>query len=41
MDSVNLNEAGIKPLQPDLDKIAAVKTTEELVSLGADLKQRA
>ncbi len=40
MDSVNLNEAGIKPLQPDLDKIAAVKTTEELVSLGADLKTK-
>lgn len=40
MDSVKLNEAGIKPLQPELDKIAAVKTTAELVRLGADLKTK-
>jgi len=40
MDSVQLDEARLKPLQPELDKITAVKTTDELVALGADLKTK-
>jgi putative endopeptidase len=40
MDSVNLNEAGLKPLLSDLDRITAVKSAEELINLGADLKTK-
>jgi len=38
MDSVGLDKAGITPLQGDLDKIAAVKNTSELLALVAELK---
>ncbi|MCC9138185.1 M13 family metallopeptidase [Pontibacter silvestris] len=40
MDSVAANNAGITPVKPELDKIAAVKTTDELVSTVADLKTK-
>lgn len=40
MDSVQLNEAGIKPLQPELDKITAVKTMDELLVLMAGFKTK-
>lgn len=40
MDSVAANEAGISPIKPELDKISAIKTTDELVKTVADLKTK-
>ncbi len=40
MDSVAVNQAGMTPIKPALDKIAAVKTTDELLNTVADLKSK-
>lgn len=40
MDSVAANNAGITPIKPELDKIASVKSTDDLVSVLADLKTK-
>jgi len=37
MDSLTIEKEGIKPLQPDLDKINAIKTVNDLISVTADL----
>ncbi|MBC5993502.1 M13 family metallopeptidase [Pontibacter cellulosilyticus] len=40
MDSVAINKAGISPIKPELDKIAAVKTTDDMIKTVADLKTK-
>ncbi|WP_242926969.1 M13 family metallopeptidase [Pontibacter vulgaris] len=40
MDSVAVNKAGITPIKPELDKIAAAKTTNDLMKTVADLKTK-
>ncbi len=40
MDSAAVNKAGIAPIKPELDKIAAAKTTNDLMKTVADLKQK-
>ncbi|GHA76535.1 M13 family metallopeptidase [Pontibacter akesuensis] len=40
MDSVAANQAGIKPIQPELDKIKSIKTTDDLIKTVADLKTK-
>ncbi|GAB3535103.1 M13 family metallopeptidase [Pontibacter brevis] len=40
MDSVAANQAGMSPIQPELDKIAAAKSTAHLLNTVADLKTR-
>jgi putative endopeptidase len=37
MDSVSIEKSGIAPLQPELDKIAAIKTKEELMTVAAHM----
>lgn len=38
LDSVNIEAQGIKPLQPEFDKIAAMKTTEDLPAVVSHLQ---
>ena len=38
MDEVAINAAGVKPLQPELDRIAAVKTTADVLKAMAHLQ---
>lgn len=40
MDSAAVNQAGMKPIKPELDRIAAAKTTNELLRTVADLKTK-
>ena len=40
MDSVALNKAGISPLQPDIDKINAIKNINDLINEAAELKMK-
>ncbi|GAB3820706.1 M13 family metallopeptidase [Pontibacter rugosus] len=40
MDSVAANQAGVQPIKTELDRINAVKTTDELVKTVADLKAK-
>ncbi|MDX5481610.1 MAG: M13 family metallopeptidase [Hymenobacteraceae bacterium] len=40
MDSVAINRAGITPIKPELDRIAAVKSRDELLRTVADLKTK-
>ncbi|WP_242916544.1 M13 family metallopeptidase [Pontibacter liquoris] len=40
MDSVAINQAGYTPIKPELSKIAAIKTTDDLVKTIADLKSK-
>ncbi|MCC9167668.1 M13 family metallopeptidase [Pontibacter harenae] len=40
MDSVAANRAGITPIKPELDAIAAITSTDQLVSRIADLKAK-
>lgn len=40
MDSVAANQAGLNPIKPELEKIQAVKSTEELMKAVADLKTK-
>jgi len=40
MDSVALNKAGLSPLQPDIDKINAIKNIHDLINEAAELKMK-
>ena len=40
MDSVAVNEMGYTPIKPELEQIAAIKTTDNLVKTIADLKSK-
>ncbi|MFD3000720.1 M13 family metallopeptidase [Pontibacter toksunensis] len=40
MDSVAANKAGITPIRPELDKVAAAKSTSDLLSTVAELKTK-
>ncbi|WP_202915835.1 M13 family metallopeptidase [Pontibacter pamirensis] len=40
LDSVAANEAGITPIQPELDRIAAANSTAELINSVAELKTK-
>ncbi|NDK55030.1 M13 family metallopeptidase [Pontibacter fetidus] len=40
MDSVAVNKAGITPIKPELDRIAAIKNADDLVKTVADLKTK-
>ncbi|MCX2740075.1 M13 family metallopeptidase [Pontibacter anaerobius] len=40
MDSVAADKAGISPIKPELDKITAVKSADELIKTVADLKTK-
>ncbi|MHA6249357.1 M13 family metallopeptidase [Pontibacter sp. CAU 1760] len=40
MDSVAANKAGMSPIKPDFDRIAGIKTTEDLAKTVADLKTK-
>jgi len=40
MDSVAVNKAGVTPLQPELERISAVKSADALVATLADLKAK-
>ncbi|TPE43545.1 M13 family metallopeptidase [Pontibacter mangrovi] len=40
MDSVAANNAGLTPIKPELEKIKAAKSTDELVKTVADLKTK-
>ncbi|WP_299758629.1 M13 family metallopeptidase [uncultured Pontibacter sp.] len=40
MDSVAANNAGLNPIKPELDKISAAKTSDDLISAVADLKTK-
>ncbi|MCJ8167224.1 M13 family metallopeptidase [Pontibacter sp. E15-1] len=40
MDSVAANKAGIAPIKPELDRIAAVKSTDDLIKVVADAKTK-
>lgn len=40
MDSVAANRAGITPIKPDLDRVAAAKSTADLINTVADLKTK-
>ena len=40
MDSASINKAGLSALKTDLDKINAIKNTDELLSVGADLQTK-
>ncbi len=40
MDSIAINSAGITPIKPELEKVGAAKTTDELLQTVADLKTK-
>ncbi|MEJ8756135.1 M13 family metallopeptidase [Pontibacter sp. H259] len=40
MDSIAVNKAGITPIKPELDRIAAAKTTNDVLKTVADLKTK-
>ncbi|MBC5775365.1 M13 family metallopeptidase [Pontibacter sp. KCTC 32443] len=40
MDSMAVNKAGMTPIKPEMDRIAAIKTTDDLVKTVADLKTK-
>ncbi|WP_276499216.1 M13 family metallopeptidase [Pontibacter litorisediminis] len=40
VDSVAANNAGIKPIKPELEKIEAAKSTDDLIKTVADLKTK-
>ncbi len=40
MDSVAANKAGLAPIQPELEKIEAIKTADDLVKVQAELLQK-
>ncbi|MER2996346.1 M13 family metallopeptidase [Pontibacter populi] len=40
MDSVAVNKAGMTPIKPEMQQIAAAKTTDELLKTVADLKTK-
>jgi putative endopeptidase len=40
MDSAAANKAGITPIKPELDRVAAIKTADDLVKTVADLKTK-
>ena len=40
MDSVALNKAGLSPLKNDIDRIDAIKNTDDLLTVGADLQTK-
>ena len=40
MDSVALNKTGLDPLKSDIDKINAIKNTDDLLNVGADLQTK-
>jgi putative endopeptidase len=40
MDSADIDRQGLKPLQPELDSIGAIRNTADLLKVGAKLQER-